>query len=213
MPATKSAGIKTISAAKGNNNARITDNNPKVQAIEKIGAAIIFAKGEIKGNCENNAIEYGVVSIFEANVRLIGETTKSLIFLDLHAIHDVINPAKRIIPKVDPADKNKDTDTADTGSKIKKAQMHTAKAFNDALLLPNIQALDEIKIIAEARTAEIGTPANTKYMHTNNTERAKVIFLDTLNPLSKLQKTAVTMAKCAPETATRCANPQVLNAS
>ena len=76
--------------------------------------------------------------------------------------HEDTSDANSTMPSVDAAERNSDTDTHDEGSLTRNATMHTASEFAVAFLRPATPATSDITTMTAARTADTGTPANTR---------------------------------------------------
>ena len=110
---------------------------PPPQSRVNIGVHIIFAIGAINGSCVKIATDKGCEQMLAAKVK-----ESALLIISGHFGHgNLIQYSKReeniIIPKVDPADNAKDTETLVSAFKLIRIIMHNPSAFRGAgLLLP-----------------------------------------------------------------------------
>ena len=101
----------------------------KVHKGANNGEVIALASGAIREICENQAADKGKVMILDAKVSVRASRKTRGSFGQKRRSHSPKSDENTRIPKVEPADKAKETDSAVKGSQAIKQTMHSAKAF------------------------------------------------------------------------------------
>ena len=113
------------------------------------------------------------------------------------------------MPVVESADRAREGETAALGEAHTTTTRHTPSAPRAEGLLRAKSAMMPTLDMIVARIADTGAPENTRYDAMTATSTPTLAFRGARSTLRTLANSPVTMTRCAPDTAMRCASPQV----
>lgn len=122
-------GLRTNGVTAGRARMSKAPKRLKVHKGAKNGEVIALASGAIREICENQAADKGKVMILDAKVSASASRKTRGSFGQKRRSHSPKSDENSRIPKVEPADKAKETESAVKGSQAIKQTMHSAKAF------------------------------------------------------------------------------------